>query len=79
MSTGYEDKEGTQAFVGEQIWTLKEWLSPIATGVMGIVEVMEDEKRSVRGHLEFRDKEEFEWLKERLDGGRRVDARPETK
>ena len=74
-STGYEDKGEGDKFVGEQQWILKEWLGPIVRpgGAMGILEVFEDEKRSVRAHIEFESKEEFEWLKQRIDGGRRVE------
>ena len=79
MSTGYEGNEGEDKFVGEQRWILKNWLSPIATGVMGVLEVYEDNKRSVRGHIEFKDEEEFNWLKRRIDGGHKVEREKERK
>lgn len=73
MSTGYDDDKDRDKFVGEQQWVLKEWLSPIAMGAMGVLEVYEDGVRSVRGHIEFKDKDELDWLKRRIDGGRRVE------
>ena len=43
-----------------------------AVTVMGVIEVYEDADRSVRGYIEFRDEDEFDWLKRRIEGGRRV-------
>ena len=73
MSTGYDDDKDVDKFVGEQRWMLKEWQSPV-TGEykMGIIEVYEDDNRSVRGHISFNNIEELNWLKARIDGGRRV-------
>lgn len=76
-STGY-DGPGEEPFVGVQQWFLKKWLSPIAgKSVVGILEIIEDEKRTVLGYLEFRNEAEFEWFKERADGERRVERAPE--
>ena len=74
-STGYDDDKSEDKFVGEQRWTLEEYQSP-STGVFktGILVVREDENRSVRGHISFKTIEELNWLKKRIDGGRRVDG-----
>ena len=39
---------------------------------MGVIEVYEDSDRSVRGYVEFKDEDEFNWLKRRIEGGRKV-------
>ena len=75
MSTGSAGYDGPEddKFVGEQRWQLKQWISPITgKGVMGVVEVYEDSDRSVRGYVEFKDEDEFNWLKRRIEGGRKV-------
>ena len=73
-NTGYDGPDETDdKFVGEQRWQLKQWISPIVgKGVMGVIEVYEDADRSVRGYIEFKDEDEFEWLKRRIEGGRKV-------
>jgi len=70
--TGYDDK-GPEPFVGTQRWLLKRWPATLFNSVMGILEVYEDEKRSVRGYLEFKTEEEFKWFQSRVEGDRRVD------
>ena len=73
MSTGYDDDKDKEKFVGEQRWMLTEYRSP-STGIfkMAVIEVYEDDSRSVRGHISFNTIEELNWLKKRIDGGRRV-------
>ena len=72
--TGYEGKT-TEPFIGNQRWLLKRWPATMFNNVMGILEVYEDEDRSVRGYLEFKSEEEFKWAQARLEGDRRVDPK----